>query len=249
MKKVVFIFIALLISIGLGYLFALLHPAYFYQHQKEVGQATIHSCEVLPPSSESIVREAISIVSSCPLYDSTLAIDLCINDGSRYIDLHPYSSGIAYSFSNKSVFYWAKPDFDSGLAYYHAFNERRQVDLKWLIAHEFIHNYQYHYDWLFMTKVPFWIQEGYAEYYSRSWAKDDKLCQRIAQVTSSQYIDDKSAVHLLPDSTCQNNQYFKYGTLVGYMIEVEELSFSDMYTVNQDINYWIKAARQYCEVR
>jgi len=210
----------------------LLNPSLSYAHEVQIGQVSVHYNSTLPGEAESIILDAIEIIKTSDLYIPDMAIDLCLNDGSSYPDRHPKAGGLAYSFLNKTVLYFSTPNFANNTSEYQwATNneEIRQVNLTWLLAHEFAHTLQWNNSIRRTVYSDFWKTEGYAEYISRQYPHDGLLHEKIERLLEEQKKEHIGIpIIILPDSTNQSLDYYKYGLMMQYIIEVEASTYIDI---------------------
>lgn len=232
-KRVVLGSLSVLLLGTLVWVLLLLNPAWSYAHQTSFGPITIYHNQALEASTEDVLKEAIEIIKTSELYTSDFQVDLCMNDGSRFPEFHPFSGGLAYAFVDKAVFYHARPNFSRN----RAFNTlagpnqvHKESNLTWLLAHEFTHNLQFNWNILFPLKYEFWQQEGYAEYISRQWKNDGLLREKIQILLDqeSKTQENYPVVFLHPDGTTQELSYYKYGLMAQYLFEEEGLNFVNL---------------------
>lgn len=225
-KKVFLSAISILSLSVLCWTIAFLNPSLMYANRTTIDIVTIHHNDRLVEETENIIMDALEIIKTSDLYSDDIKIDLCLNEGSYYPQLHPFKGGIAYSFLNKSIIYDSQPDFSKNITVYTNNNEVRKANLTWLLAHEFTHNLQFHMDKSFIFKYDFWQQEGYAEYISREWKNDGRLKEKIQYLIAEEQKEHNGLpVFLLPDGTIQILSYYKYGLMVQYLVEQENLNF------------------------
>ncbi|GAB5551588.1 MAG: hypothetical protein Sapg2KO_11790 [Saprospiraceae bacterium] len=229
-KRVVLGSVSALLLGTLIWVLFLLNPAWSYAHQTHFGPITVHHNQVLEAATDHVLKEAIEIIKTSALYTPDFQVDLCMNDGSRFPEFHPFSGGLAYAFVDKAVFYNAQPDFARNRAFNTAAGPNqvhKESNLTWLLAHEFTHNLQFNWNILFPLKYEFWQQEGYAEYISRQWKNDGLLREKIKTLLDqeSKKQGNYPIVFLNPDGTTQELSYYKYGLMVQYLFEQEGLDF------------------------
>lgn len=228
-KKVVLSSLSVLIVSTIFLSIALLNPSMTYANKTSFDKVTVYHNQVLTEETEGIINNAIEIIKTSELYTDDIHIDLCLNDGSYYPEFHPLGAGIAYSFLDKAIIYKSTADFEKNTSTYQwAVNENevRKVDLTWLLAHEFTHNLQYNMKTLFQMDYEFWQEEGYAEYISRQWKNDELLKEKISLLLVEEEKEHKGIpVFEYPDGTVQLLSYYKYGLMVQYLAEQEQLSF------------------------
>ena len=228
-KKVVIGSLSVLFLSFMIWVIFLLNPNLSYAHSTTFDQVTIYHNQTLEENTEEIVKNAIRIIQSSELYHPDIPIQLCLNDGSIYPELHPFKGAIAYAFLNKSVIYHSQPNFQENITSFSwEINnyELRKANLTWMLAHEFTHNLQYNWDAWFPIKYDIWKQEGYAEYIARQAKNDGLLKEKITKLQE----EEKKAhlgipVFLLKDGTIQGIPYFKYALMTQYLVEQEGMNF------------------------
>lgn len=257
-KKVLLSSLSILGICSIVWLCLFLNPNYLYANSTTIENVTIHHNKDLAPEASVIVNNALEIIKSSALYDKDFSIDFCLNDNAIYPKLHPLASGIAYAFLNKTVIYASQPDFENNLATYTweiNNNEFRKYNLTALIAHEFMHNFQYHHNPNYYNTTTFgklnWKFEGHADFISRKFKNDDLLIDKITF-----YLKEEKKEHVgipvftLSDGTIQILTYFKYALVVQYLLEEKEMSFQQLCDserpldeVYNDMLIWYKAAK------
>ncbi|MEM8891301.1 MAG: collagenase, partial [Bacteroidota bacterium] len=168
----------LLISLGsllsMGVLFwiiILMNPGLSYAHQTELGKVSVFHDQQLPGGSEIVIANAYELLRKSELFQEEIQLQLCFNDGSAFPNRFPLRGGIAYSYWNKAIIYRCRPEFQQNRAFFswdENAGESRSWELTELLAHEFVHILQSHYNRLGPIQYPVWKLEGYAEYISRS---------------------------------------------------------------------------------
>lgn len=214
----------------------LLNPGILYGSSTEVGNITIYHNSPLDENTTDVLKNVTAIVSSSEIYDKDFRISLCLNDDSIYPHLNPLAGATAYAFRNVACIYDSEADFNRNVAEFTwkiNENQLRKFDLTYLLAHEFMHNFQYNADakYYYLTTVTGlnWKLEGHAEYVARGFKKDGNLSSRI-----SRYEHEITKHHIgipvfeLPDCTVQSLGYYQYSIVVQYLIEVKGLNFRQL---------------------
>jgi len=127
----------------------MLNPSTVYGKSKIINGVTIYYNSTLENSIEPVIHNALKIIESSEIFDDDHGIQLCLNDQSIYPNLYPFAGGTAYAFLNKTVVYDSQIDSYRNRAQFRweiNNNELRQFDLTALLAHEFMHNIQAHYN-------------------------------------------------------------------------------------------------------
>lgn len=214
----------------------LLNPNFSYANQTQIDNVTIYHNEELEEGTESIVRNALTIIKNAEVYDDNLNIQFCLNDDKIYPKLYPFAGATAYAFWDKTVMYNSKPNFkDNYTEFKWEINnyELRKINLTELLAHEFMHNLQHnhnsnYYNTSTLGKLN-WKLEGHAEYIARQFKNDGKLKSKIQK-----YLNEESKNHVgipvfkLGDGTIQSLTYFKYALVIQYLIEEKNLNFNQI---------------------
>lgn len=214
----------------------LVNPKLSYANQTQFGQITVHHNQALDAGTETVINDAKALIKNASIYDDKFSIDLCLNDDLIYPKLHPIPGGSAYAFLNKTVIYASTPQFNENIAEFKweiNNNELRAYNLTYLIAHEFMHNLQHHFDAIHYAKNSFgqinWKFEGHAEYIARAFKNDGLLKEKI-----NFYLIEATKDHVgvpvfkLEDGTIQNLAYFKYALVVQYLTEEQNLSYKEI---------------------
>ena len=234
----------------------LLNPSISYAHQTQFDNVTVYHNEVLEAEVETVLSNAISIVKTSEIYDENLNIDFCLNDDKYYPKLFPFKGANAYAFFDKAVMYAAEPNFKEGyteFAWEVNDYEVRRYDLTNLLAHEFMHNYQYNHDAKYqltstMGKIN-WKLEGHAEYISREYKNDGLLKERVAIYTEK--VDEEHVgipVLRLEDGTIQNLPYMKYSLVIQYLMEEMGLSYDQVCALDRSLEDLYKEVIEWSEV-
>jgi len=219
---------------------ALLNPGLSYAYATKIDQVTVFHNQELAAESAAIIHQALAIISESDLFNSDIEIQLCLNDGSGFPEYHPLSTGLAYSFLNKSVLYACQPDFAENIAsaqWEVNNNELRKFDLTWLIAHEFMHCLQSNENVWLQFNIGFWKLEGHAEYISREWKNDHSLKQKLERFLEEEKLKHSGLpVITLKDGTRQILPYYKYGLLTQFLMEEEGMNFEEFINDERSID-------------
>jgi len=214
----------------------MLNPSTVYGKSKIINGVTIYYNSTLENSIEPVIHNALKIIESSEIFYDDHGIQLCLNDQSIYPNLYPFAGGTAYAFLNKTVVYDSQIDSYRNRAQFRweiNNNELRQFDLTALLAHEFMHNIQAHYNPKYyvlstMGKIN-WKLEGHAEYISREFKNDGKLLEKLQIFfLESQKKHIGIPVFELDNGTVQNLSYYKYAIVVQYLVEIKKLDFNQI---------------------
>jgi hypothetical protein len=69
---------------GLGFVGLVLNPSLLYAHETVTNQYTIYHSQPLDPAFEQRLVQARALVRPSEVFDHTLRLEVCLNDGSRY---------------------------------------------------------------------------------------------------------------------------------------------------------------------
>lgn len=243
LKKVILSCFSILLLTCLVWIVLLLNPTLLYANLSNFNQFTVFHNEELDEEIKHIIIDALAIIKQSDIYDKKLNIQLCLNDDKLYPKLYPFAGATAYAFLNKTVIYDCKPKFKLNRAEYNweRYNyELRNFDLTWLLAHEFTHNLQNHFDLNYVIKTTLgkinWKLEGHAEYISREFKNDGKLLDKIEiYETEIAKKNNDSATYILADGTHQMYSYYKYALVVQYLFEVKKLNYKQLLEHQSDL--------------
>lgn len=235
-KKIILSALSILGISFLIWMVLLLNPNLSYANQTQIENVTVFHNNKLEKGTESIIRNALSIIKNSEIFDKNLEIQLCLNDDKIYPNLHPFAGATAYAFLNKTVIYASKPSFRNNYAEFTweiNNHEVRKWNLTSLLAHEFTHNVQHNHNPKYYIKSTLgnqnWKLEGHAEYIARQFKNDVKLKFKIQK-----YLTEENKEHVgipvfkLQDGTIQSLSYFKYALVVQYLMEEKKLNFDEI---------------------
>lgn len=204
-------------------LMIILNPNLTYSHKTTHHNYTIFHNKALDASLISKLDHATTLLKTSELYNSTLRLDICLNDGSIYPKLMEIIRGqaFAWGFYNKVVL--------QGVANYKE-NDVELNGYKWnltqLLAHEMTHCVQFDKLGFWnanpIANIPNWKWEGYAEYVSRQNIDQKDLSKNIAQLAAT----DKNTWEItFADSTISPREYYEYWTLVQYCMDIKKMTY------------------------
>ena len=243
LKKILFSSVSILGLSLLVWIVLLLNPSLSYANQTQISGITIFHNQDLEEGIEDVISNAIKIIKTSDIYDQNLNIQLCLNDDKVYPKLNPFAGATAYAFFNKTVIYASKPNFKENITEFEwAVNghELRKYNLTRLLAHEFMHNVQSHYDTKYYITSTLgglnWKLEGHAEYISREFKNDGLLRNKIALYQLEEKKEHTGIpVFILEDGTIQSLSYFKNSLVIQYMMEEKELNFHQICELEDDL--------------
>jgi len=243
-KKIVISSLSILGISTLTWIILLLNPNMVYSNSTTIDNVTIYHQLELDPETSAVLTNALKIIRSSDIYDPEIEIDLCLNDHSFYPSLYPFAGATAYAFLDKTVFYNSTPRFDKNIAEFTwpiNNNETRKYNLTYLIAHEFMHNVQHHYDSRYQIKSTVgkinWKLEGHADYIARQFKNDGRLKEKITK-----YLFEKDKEHVgvpvlsYEDGTIQNLFYYKYAVVIQYLFEERNLTFGEVCKLEEPLD-------------
>ncbi|MGI4863113.1 MAG: hypothetical protein ACRYFZ_04265 [Janthinobacterium lividum] len=212
--------------LGLGFIILLLNPSLLYAHETITGEFTIYHSQPLDPAFRQRLAQARALVQPSEVFDSTLRLQLCLNDGSQYPRLAQvvWGPAFAWGFYNKVILNGQVNAAANQLTFrQYAWNLTR------LLAHEMTHCYQFQHFGLWhsnpLARYPTWKWEGYAEYVARRPGSPAALRQHVAYLQQAEQRAPGQWGLRLPDSTSTSREYFKYLILTEYCLAVKHLTF------------------------
>ncbi len=246
-KKVILSSLSILALTILGWTILLLNPSLSYANKSHCDFVTIHHNQDLEEETNAVIREALGIIKKSALYEDGLAIDLCLNENSRYASFNPiYGQALAYAQLDIVAIKNCKLNFAKNLVVtkwpQNNFEERK-FKLSWILAHEFMHTLQYSYDPSYYIKSTMgtinWKLEGHAEYVSREFKNDGLLKEKIKKYIAEEKIEHIGfPVFELEDGTQQILSYYKYALVIQYLMEEKELDFKQIALLDGKLETW-----------
>jgi len=215
----------LLLLVGI-FVISLLNPRLFYSHAHAHGQIHIlHNLE-LDEAWEGQIDTAIQAIESSALYDPNFQIELCLQDGSIYPQFAEliFGDAFAFGYANKAVLNMPVQPVSG-----YAIKNGKKRDLAELLAHEFIHNFQYQKYGFATLNFPFWKLEGYAEYMMRQEEDEWDLRYGISHLLK---YDEQGSYNY--DWVEWENEigtpyiYLKSNVMVQYLMEIEGLTYDEI---------------------
>lgn len=210
---------------GLLVLF-MLTPKILYANKTVIGNHSIYHNKPIDQTFLLRLAQANAIVNTSELYDSTLKMDICLHDGSKYPGLIEKVLGrdMLRSFYNKIVFTCDEVDFEDN---YIRLNEHKW-NLTEMLTHAEVHCMQFRKYGLWKSnplgKHPEWKWEGYTEYMARQNPQFKNLQSGINILLQTE-TGNTTGWMTLPDSTETLVAFFKYRLLIQYSLEVKQMSF------------------------
>ncbi|MEL6190511.1 MAG: hypothetical protein AAFR66_00605 [Bacteroidota bacterium] len=157
----------LLFMIG-GILLVIFHPTWAYKHATSYQQFTILHEQELDKQIFSIIDSSLSVMEKSEIYDSSVEIVWCLNDGSSYPGWIEKLMG-ADTFRAFSHFIVMQGSFEGSVHSFQKFGQ--SLSTRQFLTHALVHNMQYaHHGFWDANPLgghPHWKWEGYAEYISQ----------------------------------------------------------------------------------
>lgn len=231
-----------LLIVGL-LLVIVLNPILTYANKTTHNTYTIFHNKPLDPSLTIKLDQATELLRISEFYNSTLQLDICLNDGSKYPKLIKIVRGqaFAWGFYNKVVLHGT-----ANFEYNYVELNGYKWNLTQLLAHEMVHCLQFDKLGFWkskpVAKIPNWKWEGYAEYVSRQNNDQKDLSKNIARLIAT----NKNNWEIkLADSTIAPREYYDYWTLVQYCMDIKKMNYKQILadtiseqTVRQEMMNW-----------
>jgi hypothetical protein len=240
-KKIFITIISLFSTIVICYgIYALLifNPKLSYSNKTQFGQVTVYHNQELEGKTREVITNAIEIVKNSEIYDENRKINLCLNDDKIYPNLYPIEA-YAYTSIVGVILKEGEFEFNENLVvmYRHEKNIYQEIDLTWVLAHEFTHSMQYNTNkdyYKSTTKKQInWKLEGHADFIARNFKNDGRLKEKIDEyLIKYQKGDDWAEVFINEDGEKQIEQYYnyynKYSLLVQYLMEIKGVDYYEI---------------------
>jgi hypothetical protein len=228
-KKVTFSLFTsgLLVSVVLVLL--LLNPTFLYAHRTTTPHHIIYHNQPLDPALLPRLAQAQAIVQQSNWFDSTLRLNICLNDGSPYSSLVEKVAGPAFGWSiSRTVVLNGEVNPRANYVSFHGY--------KWnfvqLFAHESVHCYQLRRLGIWRVNpvihYPTWKMEGYAEYIARRGTNYPCLRQQVQQLNQAQKATPNDWGITLSDSTSASREYATYLVLTTYCLDVRKMTYQQL---------------------
>ena len=214
----------------LGFLVGIaLNPSLLYTSNTTSDNYTIYHSSPLEKDFNSQLHKSIELIKTSELYNSTLKLEICLNDGSYYPTLMEKARGqaFAWGFYNKVVLMGT-------------LNSRENyVELngyKWnliqLLAHEQTHCFQFNKFGLWksnpIARYPAWKWEGYPEYVARRNADQINLAKNVERIIETDKTDKEGWAVTFADNTVASKEYYHYWLLVQYCLDIKKMSYENL---------------------
>jgi len=206
-----------------------LNPSLLYANKTIVDNYTIYHNSPIDNNLLTQLKNIRPLLEKSELYDSSLRLDICLNDDALYPRLMAKVRGpaFAWGFYNKIVL--------QGKAYY-ADNTLELNGHLWnfeqLLTHEAIHCFQYHKFGLWGSKPiaqhPNWKWEGYPEYVARQQQDQQHLYENIEKLLELEKEDKDAWAFKFSDGTISPLEYYKDWILVQYCLEIKQITYLEL---------------------
>jgi hypothetical protein len=201
----------------------ILHPGLLYAGSSVDGHYTIYHQRQLGPSFAVRLHDADALVRSSELYDGSLQLSVCLNDGPYHVEVIRMTRGNAFGWGIGNDILALGGNMNARDNY----SEIR--DYKWnlteLIAHEATHCFQFHKYGLWhsnpIARIPEWKWEGYPEYVARK--NKVGLVQNIKHLQEVEQTDNNNWIGFA-DGTGTVIPYYKNWLLVQYCMDIKHMS-------------------------
>jgi hypothetical protein len=243
-KKILKITLFVVIGIPIIYFSILASTGLWFNYQYEVENFNIYSDSEIT-SSETLIKSFNDRLKVCEIFNKDLEHNIYISSSENKFSFLAKMTGSAYPAQGFNINYLNKI-FISESFISEVHKDRKAVNklipysalegnMTETICHEIIHSYVY--DKLSAEKyalVPFWKQEGYAEYAANISIKEKD--------TSYNFIDRLDIY--LDDGFWGNNKavkdYYEAELLVEHLIENEGMTFNELMNDSITFKYAIK---------
>ena len=207
-----------------------LNPRFLYANRTVTAHYTIYHNRSLDPALLPCLAQARAIGQQSSWFDSTLRLNICLNDGSRYPGLVRQLLGPAFGWSvyqNIVLSGEANPQAN------YVFLNGYKWNLAQLLAHEATHCYQLRRlgIWRMNPLVhyyPMWKLEGYAEYVARRGTNCPPLRQQVQQLTQAEQAAPHEWGLTLADGTSASREYANYLILTTYCLDVKKMTYQQL---------------------
>lgn len=214
-----------LIALLLGII--ILNPALMYAHKTSHNGYQILRDAPLQPALTQRLDEAKVLLHGSALYDSSLKLEVCLNDGSRYPALIDAVKGpaFAHGFYDKIVLLGNLHAAEN----YVGLNGYRW-NLTQLLAHEATHCHQFKALGFWNSnpaaRYPAWKWEGYPEYVARRPIGHD-LATNIAHLLATEQTAHNGWI-LFDDGTGTVISYYQSWLLMQYCLDIRGMSYTQV---------------------
>jgi hypothetical protein len=199
------------------------NPTLLYANKSVKGIYTLYHQRSLDPAFVSKLNDANELLQQSELYEPSLKLSVCLNDGSYYPKLMQQVRGQAFGWGFQKVVVL--------MGNVHATDNYIELNgYKWnlteLLAHEATHCFQFYKYGLFKSNpvahIPEWKWEGYPEYVARK--NKAGLVNNISCLIKVENTDNNNWIDF-DDSTGTVISYYRNWLLVQYCLDVRKMSY------------------------
>lgn len=206
-----------------------LNPRFLYANRTVTPHYIVYHNRPLDPALLPRLAQVRAINQQSSWFDSTLRLNICLNDGSLYPNLIEKVWGPAFAWGfYQNVVLSGKANFTAN----HVALNGYQWNLVQLLAHEASHCYQVHRLGLWHSNpvagYPTWKWEGYAEYVARRGASSLPLRQQVWQLKQAEHATPHAWAITLSDSTSASREYANYLLLTTYCLDVKKMTYQQL---------------------
>lgn len=229
LKKVTFSLLTSGLLAGVVFGVLVLNPTLLYAHRTTTPHYTIYHNQPLDPVLLPCLEQARAIVQQSSCFDSTLCLNICLNDGSRYPNLveRLWGPAFAWGFYRNVVL-----NGEANAKANYLFLNGYKWNLVQLLAHESTHCYQVHQLGFWranpVARYPTWKWEGYAEYVARQSSQYPTLGQQFRQLKQAKKVAPHAWAISLADSTSVSHDYAQYLLLTTYCLDVKKMTYRQL---------------------
>lgn len=227
LKKIAFSLLTSGLLASIVFVVLLLNPALLYAHRTTTPHYSIYHNRPLDPALLPRLEQARALVQQSSWFDSTLCLNICLNDGSRYPNLVERLWGPAFAwgfYQNVVLNGEAKAQAN------YLFLNGYKWNLVQLLAHESTHCYQVQQLGFWranpVARYPTWKWEGYAEYVARNHYLT--LGQQVRQFQQAEKAAPQAWALGLADSTSVSRDYARYLLLTTYCLDVQKMTYRQL---------------------
>lgn len=228
LKKWTFRIIATGLLLVVLLLVVILNPALTYAHRTVHNTFGVFHNNALDPALLIHLDSARQLAAASELFNSSVHLDICLNDGSIYPSIIEtlFGQAFAWGFYNKVVLFG------------HADYKKNYVELngyRWnlteVLAHEMIHCHQFFKRGLLksnpVANYPNWKWEGYPEYIARQGVSRNDLSQNIEKLLLAEKTDHNGWLQF-EDSTGTSMAYYKNWLLIKYCKDILKMNYTQI---------------------
>lgn len=250
-RKLIYLLITALLGIGIFVAvdnLRLLLPGFYFEHQTDYNQYSIHSDQPINRGVTFILEEVSTKLGATELYsgDEDFTVFFCY-DASTYarfareLGMNPDSQGLTieplgYVMINLREIGNVGREFGNSHPYSLLSGSATHV-----LAHELTHVLITNHVGMFASPdLPSWKREGYAEYAASRYVKEQDSSYSFKEYAGHFFSDEYDEVELA------RQHYIKYELIVEYLLDVKELAVADLLsqshqkdTIFNELKQWV----------